>query len=164
MVARATRRELETNPEQIRLGFNHKEVNLNARFRLTAKTRRGEVPSNSDPLGWLFLMQHYRLPTRLLDWSQSPLVALYFALGKPDDRDAVLWALSPTQLNILEAQTPSICTAGSKTIGQLGLQAFRTGNEPRDTRILSTLTERLILGIWYSSPLSLYTAAATPSN
>jgi hypothetical protein len=128
-------------PSLYRLGFENKEENLNARFRLMAKVRRGDVPDKNDPLGWLFLMQHYRLPTRLLDWSQSPLVALYFALEKPDDRDAAIWALSPTLLNDLEAQTAAICMPGSEIVGQLGLQAFRKDANSKDTRILSVLTE-----------------------
>jgi hypothetical protein len=69
------------------------------------------------------------------------LVALYFALEKPADRDASIWALSPTQLNNLEAQTPSICMPGSETVGQLGFQAFKQDTNPKDTRILSILTE-----------------------
>jgi hypothetical protein len=50
---------------------------------------------------WLFLMQHYGVPTRLLDWTESPLVALYFALNDETvkDRNAALWALRPTELN-----------------------------------------------------------------
>ena len=108
------------SPTLYRLGFDNKEVDLNARFRLMAKARRRQVPDSSDPMGWLFLMQHYRLPTRLLDWSQSPLVALYFAVEKPDDGDAALWSLSPTELNMLEAQTRSICMPHSGTVGMLG--------------------------------------------
>jgi hypothetical protein len=50
---------------------------------------------------WIFLMQHHRAPTRLLDWSESPLVALYFALTEEahDDKDGALWFLDPVALN-----------------------------------------------------------------
>jgi hypothetical protein len=48
---------------------------------------------------WLFLMQHYGVPTRLLDWSESPLTALYFALSGEHAGPGALWALSPSELN-----------------------------------------------------------------
>lgn len=50
---------------------------------------------------WMFLMQHYGVPTRLLDWSESPLVALYFAVSNHLESDGALWILDPIKLNAL---------------------------------------------------------------
>ena len=53
-----------------------------------------------DASGWntLFAMQHHGLPTRLLDWTETFAVALYFAL-KEAVGDATVWILNPGLLN-----------------------------------------------------------------
>lgn len=61
---------------------------------------RGE--SHSD-WGYLFIMQHYGVPTRLLDWSENCFLALYFALSVAAEKgfasDAALWVVDPAAWN-----------------------------------------------------------------
>jgi len=53
------------------------------------------VPAPTDKIEWLAAMQHYGAPTRLLDWTYSPYVGLYFALEShnEDHADHALWAM-----------------------------------------------------------------------
>ena len=44
-----------------------------------------------DPIA-LTVLQHYGVPTRVLDWSMSPQIAAYFAARSHDDRDGEIWA------------------------------------------------------------------------
>lgn len=57
-----------------------------------------------EPYEWFFVMNHYGIPTRLLDWSESPLVALYFVVTDHHEKDGVLWAISPIELNKQEGR------------------------------------------------------------
>lgn len=50
---------------------------------------------------WVSFAQHHRIPTRLLDWSTSPLIGLYFAVDEEhtDATDGRLFELDPAALN-----------------------------------------------------------------
>jgi len=51
------------------------------------------TPALDSVVDWLALMQHHGAPTRLLDWTRSPYVGLFFAIQEDSGREAALWAI-----------------------------------------------------------------------
>ena len=72
------------------------ETGMYHEFQRLYPAKREENKSVTE---WLTLMQHYGVPTRLLDWSQSLLVALYFAVTEHQESDGALYALDPEILS-----------------------------------------------------------------
>ena len=84
--------DLTTSLRRLRGNAETLETPLLRSFRKYAA--RGEVPVDS-VWNWLALGQHHGLPTRLLDWTYSPHVALHFVTANLDlyDVDGAVWCV-----------------------------------------------------------------------
>jgi len=137
-----------------------KEISLVNEFRQNANFLLDKHTPQND-FDWLILMQHYGVPTRLLDWSESPLVSLYFAVISESrgsrQKDGALWVLEPGKLNkntnsmddpYIPAFEEDEYMADFQTIkydsgtsaGLMPIAAIATRNNPRIQAQLGTFT------------------------
>ncbi|MBC7368550.1 MAG: FRG domain-containing protein [Undibacterium sp.] len=75
-----------------------KAIQSLAEFRRIQEYRLNKAPGPKETFKWLQLAQHYGLPTRLLDWTQSLTTALYFAC-QDNGADGMVLAINPRDLN-----------------------------------------------------------------
>jgi hypothetical protein len=70
-------------------------------FKRYAPSLNIKLPPQDDTLQWLFIMQHHGFATRLLDWTESILIATFFAVIDHQNEDGEVFTIFPQELNII---------------------------------------------------------------
>jgi hypothetical protein len=83
------------------------------------------------------LMQHYGVPTRLLDWTQSMWVAAYFAVEREPDEDGAIWVVHPRSVRAAMHQK----FKNPQFRETLPPEAFWTTDAPHDVEFMAPTRE-----------------------
>ena len=120
--------------------FKDIEETLMSSFKRHALPLLKIIPRND--IQWLALAQHYGLSTRLLDWGDNPLVALFFAVNNLDvDTElSVIWEWKPHRSLVMSEDM---------------ISAFRLGDtSSNDDEIHVNPRQNYLLGLYYPRHIS----------
>lgn len=132
-------KEWELIPSVHRAPYAGREQYLANDFYMKASVTLREKPDFRNYSAWLSIMRHYGLPTRLLDWSRSPLIAAYFAVEnweKSKDVDGCIWVLNPSKLNASEGFKDYLYSIDSHTALQMIRPAFKKEYVPESKKVI----------------------------
>jgi hypothetical protein len=128
-----------TSPAHTKRGL---ESHILRNFIRYSRAHLNPPPANEWEL--LFTAQHHGLPTRLLDWSYSPLVAAHFATAEAGARDRAIWRLEWQRVHrafdfpdlaLLIEDLERLCG------GDAGFSPFALFKRPSDARPFACMLE-----------------------
>lgn len=112
---------------------DRRETAMINQFKANAHLYLKTLPRNSESnLEWLSIMQHFGCPTRLLDVTASPYIALYFALEEGHG-DAVVYAFNHGEFRKVDIEVLGQEYQQSVLKNKKGSKAFIIPYEPKQT-------------------------------